>query len=52
MCKSHLAISLFPVLNQMLSHKLQIFKKRSRMIKDFICKCALYMVSKDNPVDF
>lgn len=50
MCKSNLAISLFPVLNQMLSHKLKIFKKRSRMIRDLICKCPLYIVSKDNPV--
>lgn len=52
MCKSNLAISLFPVLNQMLLHKLKIYKKRSRVIKDFICKCVLYMVSKDNPADF
>lgn len=51
MCKSHLAISLFPVLNQMLWHKLKIFKKRSRIIRDLICKCPLYIVSKDNPVD-
>lgn len=46
MCKSHLAIRLFPVLNQMLLHKLKIFKKRSTMIKDFICKCACTQCQK------
>lgn len=50
MCKSNLAISLFPVLNQMLLHKLKIFKKGSGMIRDLICKCPLYLVSKNNPV--
>lgn len=52
MCKSHLAISLFPVLNQMLLHKLKIFRKRSTVIKDLIRKCALYTVPMNNSVDF